>query len=87
MFVGQLIGGRQNLQVSAALGTKQLKKAAPKKKNIPTPGGNKKGLPKGQEDGLWLPNTERPPWLTGGEQQASSFHQIHKKEHPHTPAP
>ena len=66
MFVDRLIGGRQSLQVSAALGTKQLKKAAPKKKNIPTPpGANRRGLAKGQEDALWLPNTERPPWLTG----------------------
>ena len=66
-MIGQMIGGRQNLQVAAALGTKQLKKGA-QKKNIPTPGGNRKGLPKGQNDGLWLPNTERPPWLNGKQQ-------------------
>ena len=68
MFQRQVVGGRQGLQVSAALGTKQLKKVAPKKKNIPLPpGANKRGLAKGQqpEDALWLPNTERPAWLTG----------------------
>ena len=68
MFQRQVVGGRQGLQVSAALGTKQLKKAAPKKKNIPLPpGAGKRGLAKGQqpEDALWLPNTERPAWLTG----------------------
>lgn len=47
------VTSRQGLQVSAALGTKNLKKAA--KKAVPkvpvAPGANRRGLPKGEGDG------------------------------------
>ena len=48
MFTGKMTT-RGNLQVTAALGTKNLKKKAPK---VPVaPGSNRRGVAKGQGDG------------------------------------
>ena len=49
MNTGKL-SSQQGLRVSAALGTKQLKKAVPKKLPV-APGSNRKGLVKGQSEG------------------------------------
>ena len=54
MMTGR-ISSRQGLQVSAALGTKQLKKIkskSPAKKIPVAPGSNKRGTAKGQGDGM-----------------------------------
>lgn len=59
MFTGKMTT-RGQLQVTAALGTKNLKKKVPV-----APGSNRRGTAKGQGDALWLPNTERPNWLDG----------------------
>lgn len=67
MMLGR-VSSRQSLQVTNALGTKQLKKAqkkSPAKKVPVAPGSNRKGRAKGDDDTLWLPNTERPAWLDG----------------------
>lgn len=56
MMTGR-ISSRQGLQVSAALGTKQLKKAkknSPAKKLPVAPGSNRRGTAKGQGDGELL---------------------------------
>lgn len=69
--LGKSNGSRtQALFKKAAIGTKQLKKAAPAQaatktiKKAATLAAPKK-VKQAVEEGLWLPNTTRPPWLDG----------------------